>query len=140
MRRCSSCEREKPVEEFGWRNKAKGLLSSYCLICKREKDKKHNKTISRQNSNKQRMNKWRDNNRQKLLEYLKDKCCIDCSESDPVVLDFDHQHTKSHNISGMLLHASWQRILEEITKCEIRCANCHRRRTAKQFGWFKSRS
>jgi hypothetical protein len=32
---------------------------------------------------------------------------------------------------------SWTSILAEINKCEIRCANCHRRRTALQFGWPK---
>jgi hypothetical protein len=33
---------------------------------------------------------------------------------------------------------SWRSILQEITKCEVVCANCHRRRTAKRRGSFRS--
>lgn len=36
----------------------------------------------------------------------------------------------------MLWKNEWARVWEEIQKCEVRCANCHRRRTAKQFGWY----
>jgi hypothetical protein len=25
----------------------------------------------------------------------------------------------------------------EIDKCDVRCANCHRRRTAADFGWWR---
>ena len=31
---------------------------------------------------------------------------------------------------------SLQKIQEEITKCEVVCANCHRIRTATRAGWF----
>ena len=31
----------------------------------------------------------------------------------------------------------WNLILEEIKKCEVRCANCHRIKTANQFGFEK---
>jgi len=34
---------------------------------------------------------------------------------------------------------SWKYILKEIEKCEVRCANCHRRRTAQQLGWHKTK-
>ena len=63
------------------------------------------------------------------------------SETDPVVLDFDHrdEKEKKYNISEMVLRfqKAWVTIEEEIEKCDIRCANCHRRRTAKQFNWYK---
>ena len=31
---------------------------------------------------------------------------------------------------------SKEAILEEIAKCDLICANCHRIRTAKQLGWY----
>jgi hypothetical protein len=40
----------------------------------------------------------------------------------------------------MLSHYCWARILEELQKCDVRCANCHRRKTARDFKWFKSDS
>ena len=74
-----------------------------------------------------------------LLEYLSTKKCIDCGENDPIVLDFDHINPskKFKPISIMLSgHYSWKSVLKEIQKCEIRCANCHRRKTYLQFKFF----
>ena len=74
--------------------------------------------------------------RARLLDFLSTKQCIDCGERDPIVLEFDHisQRDKFKSITQMLSgHYSWQSLLAEIQKCEIRCANCHRRRSYNQF-------
>jgi hypothetical protein len=74
-----------------------------------------------------------------LFEYLSTKKCADCGENDPIVLDFDHRDPskKFKPISLMLSgHYSWESVLKEIKKCEIRCANCHRRKTYLQFKCF----
>jgi 5-methylcytosine-specific restriction endonuclease McrA len=73
--------------------------------------------------------------RNTIIDYLATHPCVDCGESDPVVLDFDHIAGKSFNIAK----ASWmlvsvERLLAEINKCEVRCSNCHRRRTARVQG------
>lgn len=77
--------------------------------------------------------------RMQLFNFLSKKSCIDCGESDPIVLEFDHKDTalKFKSISSMLSgHYSWISLLREIKKCEIRCANCHRKKTYKQFFHF----
>ena len=51
-------------------------------------------------------------------------------ESDPVVLEFDHLRDKRWNISHMATgNFPWITIESELVKCEVRCANCHRRKT-----------
>lgn len=70
-------------------------------------------------------------NREYVDKYLKTHPCIDCGESDNVVLEFDHvRGEKKRNISDMILKAfSINAIKTEIEKCDVRCANCHRRVT-----------
>ena len=58
---------------------------------------------------------------------------MDCGESDILVLEFDHtKKEKDGDISYMVWRRSLKVIQEEITKCEVRCANCHRRKTHKE--------
>jgi hypothetical protein len=56
------------------------------------------------------------------------------------VLEFDHHDraTKREDVSRLMAYSSWRRIEAEIAKCDVRCANCHRRRTAHQLGWRKA--
>lgn len=60
--------------------------------------------------------------------------CIDCGETNPLVLDFDHVHgRKKECISNMVRSAySLKTIKREIEKCEVRCSNCHRIATYKR--------
>ena len=61
-----------------------------------------------------------------------DSGCIDCGYNEhPRALDFDHiGSNKVFNVSAMVSHGyCFEKVLEEIAKCEVRCANCHRIRT-----------
>lgn len=72
-------------------------------------------------------------NQDRAWEYLGQHPCVDCGEPDPVVLQFDHLRDKRMDVSHMLRGGfSWATIHAEIEKCNIRCANCHRRKTARE--------
>ena len=67
-----------------------------------------------------------------LLDELRDVPCHDCGQrSAPYVMQFDHRDpaTKTHFVSRMIGRASTARILAEVAKCDIVCANCHRQRS-----------
>lgn len=61
--------------------------------------------------------------------------CADCGESDPIVLEFDHlePRLKSFTISQAIgLGKTLTEVKLELEKCELVCANCHKRRTARR--------
>ena len=138
---CSKCDIAKNESDFPFRNKLKGSRHSYCLECGRLQAKDHysrhipyyvRKASLRRKSLLEEING-------KVYEYLKTHPCVDCGEDDPIVLEFDHvRGKKSYNVSAMgWLALSWNSLEKEISKCEVRCANCHRRKTAERRGSYR---
>jgi hypothetical protein len=143
MKICTICKDEKETSEFSKNAKRYDGLQSECKTCASKKAKEY---YAR---NKERMVKQINDSRiQRLAEYrqrfydiLKVSSCVDCGNNNPIVLDFDHKvhDEKTHEVSKMLHDGySWERILEEISKCDVRCANCHRIKTAKEQNWYKN--
>ena len=69
-------------------------------------------------------------------DYLASHPCIDCGLTEVPVLDFDHvRGEKTCDVRALVTGwASLNRLKEEIAKCEVRCANDHRRRHARTGG------
>ena len=141
VRLCTGCGKAKPLEEFSYRDRARGLRRARCRSCVREYSREH----YRQNKLRYATADWgrmrcsRQHLDREVEEYLRLHPCVDCGESDPLVLDFDHRDGVDKLGTIAFLRARGQRdeLFGEIAKCEVRCSNCHQRRTAKQFGWAK---
>ena len=70
--------------------------------------------------------------------YLETAPCVDCGEDDTAVLDFDHVGFKRRGVVQLAYREGSIASLEhEIKECEVRCANCHRRRTIIQQRHFR---
>ncbi len=72
-----------------------------------------------------------------INDHLKANPCVDCGETDIVVLEFDHiGDDKQFSISDAVRHGyGMAKVKAEIAKCEVRCANCHRKKTYERGGW-----
>ena len=136
MKMCSHCKQMLPDSDFCW--KVKGVKLAYnCRKCSRDYIRKHYENNKQYYLDKAK--KGRDKNRQVcftyLRSYLKEHPCVDCGEKDIAVLEFDHKdrRDKDDNIAGLLKNnATNDRLSREVLKCDVRCANCHRRKTNKE--------
>jgi len=139
LRRCGRCKERKPVDEFAWRRKAKRQRHNMCRPCHSAYHREHylqnkQRYVDQARLRKQALAKERI---AYLLSFFDEHPCVDCGETDPVVLEFDHIGPKLFNIGQDLPYRSWPSILAEIEKCEVVCANCHRRRTALRRGGIR---
>jgi hypothetical protein len=141
LRTCRVCKEVKPLTEFPFRSRARQTRQWICLLCQRA----YTKDWYRRNRKRQiaaaRVRRVREANilQRRIRDYLGDHPCVDCGESDPDVLDFDHLRDKRDNVSRLAhVAASWEVVLAEIAKCEVRCANCHRRRTARNGRYYRT--
>jgi hypothetical protein len=143
MKKCSMKSCTTPIEEqvFNKNSRRKDGLNNICQVCSRQRSKQyyhdnagHHKAVVLE-----RQRKIRAKVRRKMFEYYSEHPCIDCGEADPLVLEFDHvRGVKRKEVSRLVRsNHDWDVIAQEIEKCEVRCANCHRRRTGIVQGWYK---
>lgn len=76
----------------------------------------------------------RERNASYVDAHLAENPCVDCGEDDAEVLEFDHVGEKITHVSHAV-HRCWSiaALAREIAKCEVVCANCHRRRTNRRI-------
>ena len=140
-KKCSKCGISYDEGEFNW--KIKGVKRSYhCKHCSRAYVKKHYDLNQKYYSDKARKRDLviRHEYQKYVANYLLYHPCVDCGESNVLVLEFDHidHDTKISEIGTMARNGlSFQKIINEIDKCQVRCANCHRIKTAYENNSWK---
>lgn len=132
---CTGCGQIKDASEF-YGNKAKADgLQSRCKICSRAASDSYDRS---------RYAEMRAAAKaaavlvakQYVYEFLSTHPCVDCGIRDWRVLEFDHvRGSKRRNVSDMIVGGYRLTVIQdEIAKCEVRCANCHRIITAQRGG------
>lgn len=139
MKKCQVCKKEKEESCFGRNKSRKDQLQTSCKICD------NSRSTAYHHKNKEnllpkiyaRKLKRIIRNKEYINNYFSTHHCIDCDEKDVRVLDFDHvRGVKEAGISRMATDGvNLQKIILEIEKCEVRCANCHRKKTHTERGY-----
>ena len=98
--------------------------------------RKYNKKWCKENPEKIRasVKKRQERNRQYAQNYKLSKGCSICGYNKCAsALDFHHKGDKEFSIAHMV-NSNWslKKIIEEIDKCVILCANCHRELHVKE--------
>ena len=77
-------------------------------------------------------------------QFLRDLRCRPCADCGavlpPYAMDFDHRKPEEKKVAlaaGKALLKSRMELLAEIAKCDVVCANCHRRRTTRRRGGLR---
>jgi hypothetical protein len=67
------------------------------------------------------------------LDQIKSCPCVDCGKTfPPIAMDFDHVRGVKFRMVSTMVNYSWERVLIEVAKCDLVCANCHRIRTTSR--------
>jgi hypothetical protein len=128
---CSKCG-PKSITEFSKRLSRKNGHQSICRQC--QKVVKHLHYLENKSNYLARAAKRKQELKTKIDEIKSKTSCVDCGKSyPPWVMQFDHLRDKKFEISrSIALGYGLLKLMEEITKCDVVCANCHADRTHKR--------
>lgn len=147
FKRCGNCKKFKLKKKFSKNRAKKDGLQPKCKICTNNYHrnnwypKNKIKHMARVKKNKY---KTRQINYKRVVEEHFIKGCFDCGEKDIRVLEFDHVRgvkkrlgKRTDGVSTLVRGGySWLTIKKEIDKCEVRCRNCHKKKTWKEQNYF----
>lgn len=123
MKACTKCGETKIEENFAFKIKVKNIRKTICKVCERIYKKayydKNKQDYSIRNKEYKKLFKT-------LIQESKTNCIV-CGETEKICLDFHHLSNKNFSVSQGYQTGSIRRVKEEINKCVILCANCHRK-------------
>lgn len=132
MRHCGRCDQDLEPDEFH-------LKAKWCKPCCKVYQADYYQRRKAEGYFTDKNKRLLAASQARLREILRDVACVDCGESDIVCLHFDHvSGVKTISIS-LAIRSLWSeaRLMSEVEKCVIRCANCHMKKTARDFNWAK---
>lgn len=138
VKKCPTCGESKSLDEFSNNRARRDGKHGECKTCKAARSRdwfdRNPAAISASTVRKEQRR------REYIWAYLLSHPCVDCGETDPLVLEFDHvRGQKEIGICDMIRkNISHERFLDEIEKCDVRCANCHRRVTQVRGGHWRT--
>jgi len=130
---CTKAKQAKYHREYYLKNREKVLAQTKAYKAKNPKRwKKYREEWYQRNKGRIIANATKRRKEiRELIRACKDVPCADCGERYPFyVMDFDHiEGDKEREIGSMYNFLNPEKVIEEILKCEVVCANCHRIRT-----------
>ncbi len=127
MKQCMSCLQWKDESKFNWRYKVLGIRHVTCRDCQK-------------GCRDQDLERVSGSAREYVYNYLSTHPCTACGESDPEVLEFHYKGCKGWIISNLVGGANvLVAIQAEIAQCIVLCANCRRKISNDELGWFRGR-
>lgn len=133
MKVCNKCKQSLEEEGFNFKNKSQNKRSTICRECQKVQNRdSYHKHKEETRDAFQRRRKLHRKNVREYAASLKDGGCIICGEKEISCLDFHHKDPtqKEQCIADMFHTGNRKNIEEEIKKCVILCANCHRKHHA----------
>lgn len=123
---CCRCKQELDVKNFKSNKRKNDGLQCQCIECQKIYRRDHylknkQKYLNKTKKRKEEFRSW-------FLEFKKTLKCKLCGNTHPACLDFHHRNPndKEKTVSQMVNTLSKKKLLEEINKCDVLCANCHR--------------
>jgi hypothetical protein len=134
-KQCTKCNEKKGHDCFDKHPKSKDGLSPKCKECRKAYWKEYisrPKALKNHNERNQKRAKKMREEMTAMVRELKNEPCVDCGESYPYyVMDFDHVKGEKIGCVGRMKSqcCNKEKLLTEISKCDLVCSNCHRERT-----------
>lgn len=122
---CSKCGEIKSLEFFALSKTGTNGRAAECKQCHKERDRIHFEKNKRKILD--QTQQWRKKSSEWFAEYKKTLKCEICGENHPSVIQFHHKDPsiKKESISLMYWKVNKEKVMEEIEKCSVLCANCH---------------
>lgn len=128
-KKCPRCQRMLPVTAYNTRMRnGKKSPCSYCKDCNKARLKDH--YYAKPQYYKDKKKRYTEQYREWFKSIKTELKCNRCNEDHIACLDFHHTDPsiKEYNIGKMISALIPKHIvLAEIEKCEVLCANCHRK-------------